>query len=156
MLNMSIATTYVMDGFRANFLLMAEVFRVIATNSTVADYVAQDIYYFFGLLKWVAAFLNDTLSIINAELLANNVTWKQILVGYWQKTALNSTYILGDWEGTQGLAYIWKKGYECVQPGQYCYNLSYGNLTTGDALEMVKWQFNAMAEVGKRLASFYP
>ncbi|MEM4945556.1 MAG: hypothetical protein QXU31_04520 [Archaeoglobaceae archaeon] len=47
-LNLSIATIYVMDGFRANFILTAELMRAIAINSTIAELVTQDIYYIFG------------------------------------------------------------------------------------------------------------
>lgn len=150
-LNLSIATIYVMDGFRANFILTAELMRAIAINSTIADLVTQDIYYLFGFIHWLSYYLNDLSTIINS-----NSTLLRFLVGYWQKVALNATTIFGDWQGTQGIAYLWNQGLSCIQPGRYCYNLGYGNLTTLDALDMVRWTFNATSEVGRRLSTFYP
>lgn len=155
-LNLDIATIYIMDAFRANFIIMAELNKAIATNSTIADFATQSFYYIFGLIHWLSYALNDLMQLINAEMSAGNATWIRLNVGYWQKVALNATYVFGDWSGNNGLAYVWKNGYRCIQPGQYCFNVGYGNLTTFDALEMVKWQFNAMSEIGKRLSSFYP
>ncbi|MEM2346408.1 MAG: hypothetical protein QXN49_07595 [Archaeoglobaceae archaeon] len=155
-LNLSLATIYIMDGFQGSFMLVAEIMRAIAINQTISDYVAQDLYYIFGLIHWLSYSFNDMLAIINNEVMLGNITWRNYLVGFWQKTALNATWIFGNWQGSWGLAYLWNRGLSCIQPGQYCYNVNYGNITTQEALEMFKWIFNATSEVGRKLSMVYP
>ncbi len=155
-LNLDLSTVYIIDGFQGNFIIMAEIFRAIAINSTISDYVVNDIYYIFGFLKWLFYFLNDVSTIVNNEIMLGNATWKGWLVGYWQRVALNATWLFGDWRGAWGVAYLWNRGLTCIQPGQFCYNINYGNLTTQEALEMVKWMFNATSEVGRKLSMWYP
>jgi len=154
-LNLDLATLYIIDAFRANFILLAELFRAIAINSTIADYVTQDIYYIFGSVYWLSYALSDMAEVVNSELAAGNATWINWVVGYWQKTAINSKWVFGDWEGNWGIAYVWKRGWECIQPGQYCFNVGYGNETVRDALEMIKWLFNATSQIGGRMPNVY-
>lgn len=148
-LNIDVATTYVMEFIQALFIILGETYRVIATNSSVANNTADDIYYIFGLVKWLTHVGRDMLEITMA-----NQTLMNYSVEMWQKLGTNATYALGDWSGNHGIAYIAKRGYVCAQPGQYCE--SYGFSETYHALQMHKWMFRALAEIGKRLSTIYP
>jgi len=143
-----IATSYVIEFVQSLFVLNAEIFRIIAENETLAERTAENIYYLSGFLKYFSEVLRDTVNI-----LAQNETLMRYSVGIWQKVATNATYVFGDDDAQWGIAYIWRKGYECIQPGFYC-EWQAPSLTY-QSLQFFKWLFAALAEVGKKLPLVY-
>jgi len=148
MINESIAASYVMDFVQGLSIFFATIFRVIATNETIANHTAEDVYYVFGFLKYFSDFIAHHIYYVY-----NNSTTMQYSVGIWQKMAKNSTVFWGDWSGTQGLAHIWKLGYQCIQPGNYCEGK--GPETTYWTLQLVKWLFKGLAAVGEKFSQVY-
>lgn len=147
-INLDIATSYIFEFVQALFMLNSEVFRAIATNSTLVDKAALDLYYLLGFLRYFSDGFRDVVDVV-----MNNSTMMQYSVGMWQKLALNATYVFGDSDANWGIAYVWRKGYECIQPGQYCQ--SYGPSVTYWALQMLKWLFTAMAKIGENFSTIY-
>jgi len=148
MINDMIAASYVMEFVQGLSIFFTVIFRVIAENETIATFTAEDVYYIFGFLKYFSDWLAD-----NIYFVYNNTTTMAYSVGIWQKVAANSTALFGDWQATQGQAYIWRKGYECIQPGNYCE--SFGPETTYWTLQMVKWLFRFLGAVGGKFQEVY-
>lgn len=147
-LDVWIAFSYFIDFFQWLFMLNAEVMRAIAVNDTLAGKTAESIYYLSGFLKYFSDVFRDSLNVVAA-----NDTMMRYSVGIWQKVAGNATYVFGDDNANWGIAYIWRKSYECIQTGGYCQNQA-PNLTY-NALQFFKWMFAAMAKVGGKLSSIY-
>ncbi|WP_290597215.1 MULTISPECIES: hypothetical protein [unclassified Archaeoglobus] len=147
-INVSISTSYILEFVQALFMLNAELFRAIAINGTLVNRAAEDIYYIFGFIKYFSDGFRDVVNVV-----INNSTMMQYSVGIWQKVATNATYVFGDDSATWGLAYLWRKGYECIQPGAYCE--SYGPSVTYWGLQFFKWLFIAMSKIGQNLSVLY-
>lgn len=148
MINESIAVGYMMDFVQGLSIFFGTIFKTIATNDTIANRTAEDIYYIFGFLKYFSDFISA-----HIYYTYNNTTTMHYSVGIWQKMAKNSTVFWGDWNGNQGLAHIWKLAYNCIQPGNYCE--SKGPETTHWILQMMKWMYMALGKVGKNLSVIY-
>ncbi len=111
-LNVSIATSYVIEFVQSLFVLNGEIFRVIAENDTLVDRSIEGIYYFFGFLNYFSDFFRDFTNVV-----ASNETLMNYSVVIWQKVAKNATYVFGDYDANYGIAYVWRLGYECIQSG---------------------------------------
>ncbi len=147
-LNASIATAYILVFVQGLAIYGGEVCRAIALNDTIAYDIAEGVYYTFGLLQYLSDNLRDMINIIS-----NNSTLMNYSVGMWMNLSKNSTYVFGDENATWGFAYLWRKGYECIQPGAYCE--SYGPDVTYYVIEFHKWLFSAMSKIGSKFPVVY-
>ncbi len=147
-LNVWMAFSYFIEFFQGLFMLNAEIFRVVAENDTLAEKTAENVYYLSGFLKYFSEVFRDTVSVVAA-----NDTLMRYSVGIWQKVATNATYVFGDDDAQWGIAYIWRKAYECIQPGAYCE--AQAPSLTYHALQFFKWMFAALAEVGQKISLVY-
>ena len=147
-LDVWMAFSYLIDFFQGLFMLNAEVMRVIAENDTLAGRTAESVYYLSGFLKYFSEVFRDSVNIVAA-----NETMMHYSVGIWQKVAGNATYVFGDDDANWGIAYIWRKSYECIQSGGYCQKQA--SSLTYSALQFFKWLFAALSEVGRKFSSVY-
>jgi hypothetical protein len=141
---------YIMMFVQGLSLFFTTILKSIAINETIANKTTEDMINVFGFLHYFGDFVAD-----HVYYVYNNTTTMKYSVQVWQKTAMNATALFGDWNGTKGLAFLWNVGYQCIQPGYYCYNRGVGNETTNTVLEFVKWLFSALGEVGRRYSLIY-
>ncbi len=144
-MDVNTSVVYLLDFTRSIYIVAAEVLRTVAENNTLVETTALDLYYLLGFVGNFAEAFRDTVDIIAA-----NSTILRYNVAVWQKLAENSVYIFGDHEGRWGLAYVFRKQYECLQSG-WC---DAGSITF-HALQFLKWLTITLSRVGASLPKVF-
>lgn len=147
-MDVNTSVMYLLDFTKSFYMLGAETFKMVAVNGTLINAAALDIYYLLGFIKYFAEAFGDTVNIVSA-----NSTLLHYNVDVWQKLAGNSIYLFGDYDGRWGMAYIFRKQYECIQPGAYCEG--YAGSVTYHALDFMKWLIIAASKIGANLSRVF-
>ncbi len=147
-LDVNTSVIYLLDFTKSFYMIGAETFKTIAVNGTLVNAAVLDLYYLLGFIKYFAEAFRDTVNIVAA-----NSTMLHYNVDVWQKFAGNSIYLLGDYDGRWGMAYIFRKQYECIQPRACCE--SYASSITYHALEFLKWLVIAASKIGANFSKVF-